>query len=279
MGSKQTRVNVLFYTLIAVFVLTTVVTLLGLTNIIQLEEKDKDRLITAFLVESATAVIALFTRAPFFKDESPPIITSPSLNPNTTNRKNKVIKKEKIFCASSTQWGEYGFKDNEGDISALKSAFGNNLLSVNDSLTSDDLTTQLVQNNFSIIHLVTYVSPKDGELIFSKLDKETAKPLTPTIDKMSADGLLSLIEINKPDLVVLGTCHALLLAAILSRSTNVIATDGVIRGPEVAKWSKLFYKLLSKGKTLSNAFDVATRNTRAPMYLIKIQDFKFEKSN
>ena len=50
----------LFYTFLAIFVATSVVTLLGVTNVIAVREGHLTALITAFLVELAGAVIAIF---------------------------------------------------------------------------------------------------------------------------------------------------------------------------------------------------------------------------
>ena len=58
----------LFYTFLAIFVATAVVTLLGVTGVIHVSDGPLTALITAFLVESAGAVVAIFRKADFFTD-------------------------------------------------------------------------------------------------------------------------------------------------------------------------------------------------------------------
>jgi hypothetical protein len=59
----------LFYTFLAIFAATSVVTLLGVTNVIPIHGGYLTALVTAFLLELAGAVIAIFKSANFFASE------------------------------------------------------------------------------------------------------------------------------------------------------------------------------------------------------------------
>jgi hypothetical protein len=59
----------LFYTFLVIFAATAVITLLGLTNVIMIREGYLTGLVTAFLIELAGAVIAIFKSANFFTAE------------------------------------------------------------------------------------------------------------------------------------------------------------------------------------------------------------------
>jgi hypothetical protein len=59
----------LFYTFLVIFAATAVITLLGVTNVIVIREGHLTALITAFLIELAGAVIAIFKSANFFSPE------------------------------------------------------------------------------------------------------------------------------------------------------------------------------------------------------------------
>src|SRR5436189_27513 len=59
----------LFYTFLVIFVATTIVTLLGLIGLIHIPGGYLTGLVSAFLVELAGAVVAIFRRADFFTDE------------------------------------------------------------------------------------------------------------------------------------------------------------------------------------------------------------------
>jgi hypothetical protein len=59
----------LFYTFLVIFAATSVVTLLGVTSVITIREGYLTALVTAFLIELAGAVIAIFKGADFFASE------------------------------------------------------------------------------------------------------------------------------------------------------------------------------------------------------------------
>ena len=58
----------LFYTLLVIFAATALVTLLGITGVVHIADGYLTALVTAFLIESAGAVLALFRRAEFFPE-------------------------------------------------------------------------------------------------------------------------------------------------------------------------------------------------------------------
>jgi hypothetical protein len=59
----------LFYTFLVIFAATSVVTLLGVTNVIAIREGYLTGLVSAFLIELAGAVIAIFKTSDFFGSE------------------------------------------------------------------------------------------------------------------------------------------------------------------------------------------------------------------
>jgi len=59
----------LFYTFLVIFAATAVITLLGVTNVIAVRDGYLTGLVTAFLIELAGAVIAIFKSANFFSPE------------------------------------------------------------------------------------------------------------------------------------------------------------------------------------------------------------------
>ena len=59
----------LFYTFLVIFAATAVVTLLGVSGYLTIAEGYLTPLMTAFLVELAAAVVAIFRKASFFEDE------------------------------------------------------------------------------------------------------------------------------------------------------------------------------------------------------------------
>jgi hypothetical protein len=59
----------LFYTFLAIFVATAIVTLLGVTGVLRIADGYLTALVGAFLIESAGAVVAMFRTAEFFTDD------------------------------------------------------------------------------------------------------------------------------------------------------------------------------------------------------------------
>jgi hypothetical protein len=66
----------LFYSFMAIFVVTAIVTLLGATGAVTIRETQLNMLLGAFLVELAGAVVALYRRTDFFKQPSDNLATS-----------------------------------------------------------------------------------------------------------------------------------------------------------------------------------------------------------
>jgi hypothetical protein len=66
----NTRLNALFYTILGIFAATAVVTLLALIGFLHIDAANLKLLVTAFLIELAAAVLAIFKMAPFFKSSS-----------------------------------------------------------------------------------------------------------------------------------------------------------------------------------------------------------------
>ena len=61
----------LFYTFLWIFGITSLVTLLGVVGVIKIADGYLWALLSAFLVESAGAVVAIFKRADFLIDDAP----------------------------------------------------------------------------------------------------------------------------------------------------------------------------------------------------------------
>ncbi|HZY86918.1 MAG TPA: hypothetical protein VFE78_18940, partial [Gemmataceae bacterium] len=145
-----------------------------------------------------------------------------------------------------------------------------------DKLTSDSLQSWLTSGACALIHYVSYVDQETGHLTFSEVDQKSGESRTKEVDRMTAEGFRHLVAQCNPRLVVFGTCHALLLAAVLSRTTNVITANGFIEGKQVAQWARLFYRLLAKGERLTVAYETATATTSVQMILLLRQDFRFQ---
>jgi len=59
----------LFYTFLSIFVVTTIITLLGVIGVLRISQGHLTMLLSAFLVELAGALVALFRRTEFFAED------------------------------------------------------------------------------------------------------------------------------------------------------------------------------------------------------------------
>jgi hypothetical protein len=166
------------------------------------------------------------------------------------------VSRPAVLCAASTQYETIGF-DKDVDIVerfAAKSRI------VHD-LTSPLLRRLLTEREFHIVHLLNFVEPGDGTLVFD------------AADRMSSEGFATLLELCKAQLVVLASCDSINLAAKVSRRTNIIAATTTMNTRDFEQWAECFYSLLFRGHSLSRAFEVARTTTNAPMVLLMKQDF------
>src|SRR5215213_7718800 len=88
----------LFYTFLVIFAVTTIITLLGIINVLQIREGYLTALVTAFLVELSGAVIAIFRSADFFGNtttqtgiEEPPAENRPAIIASDSSTNDNVI--------------------------------------------------------------------------------------------------------------------------------------------------------------------------------------------
>ena len=183
--------------------------------------------------------------------------TIPTLPEDITTRIH--IKNPKVLCASTDKYEVLGFED---DIRTLKAYFRNT--DVKHSLTSNGFKSLLSTNNYDVIHLLAYVEPQSGNLVFSENDSLTSV------------GFAELIKISKAHLVVLATCDSIDLAARVARTTNIIGSTATMETKDFIEWADFFYRLLSQKYSISQAYDSATSTSNAPVVLLMKQDIIFE---
>lgn len=172
-----------------------------------------------------------------------------------------TVKDPKGLLVSTPDFEHLGAAD---DFKIAQDAFPFTHLS---NATSEGSLASFRNPEYSIIHFVGEVSAANGSLVFTQNDL------------LSAEGFSKLIEVSKPDLVILASCDSLLLAAKLAKTTNMISATGSVSVDDIVAWEKCFYELLARGEYLSQAFDVATASTEAPMLLLMNHDIQFRTSN
>jgi hypothetical protein len=178
----------------------------------------------------------------------------------------ETIKNPRVLCASSSFYFNKSF---EKDIELIRKETKNlsaQIFEAN-SVTSQQITEILLDNNFDIVHIAAYVHPKTGAVCFGDVTGGTC-PAEDSADPIHAAAFSRLIELAKAKLVVLATCDSLLLAAKLAKITNMIAATDLISIRDILLWELALYKCLSKGTSLSNSFETASSLSKAPMLLL-----------
>ena len=176
------------------------------------------------------------------------------------------VENPRVLCAASTQWASFGFED---DIAALRGAFGRQQVRVEPALEGTALAQLLTQGEWPIVHLVCYVEPSRGDLIFSPVDVSRDEKVTvpPDAIRLSPGALADLCDQAKVQLLVLATCESATHVQRLSQSTRVVASPTLVTGSVVGAWARLFYTQLADGKALSQAFFTAQSATNIPLVL------------
>jgi hypothetical protein len=186
----------------------------------------------------------------------------------------EIIKAPKVLCACSPQYFHLSFQK---DVELIKSETQKIAAQISElhSTDSDGLTKALMESHFDIVHISAYVDPKTGEIYFNDIGSNGSPPDGVTIDSMPAVSFSKLVELAKVKLVILATCDSLILAAKLAKITNMVAATDWVYVNDILRWELGLYKCLSKGISLSNAYETASSLSKAPMLLLLKKDLAF----
>lgn len=163
------------------------------------------------------------------------------------------IAKPAALCVSTTDFDALG---SEKDAVILKKHFRSGV-TVKRGATLDEFRALLTTRKFDVLHILCYVEPAHGSLIFPD-----------DSGRLSADGVRALIDVCGARLVVLGVCDSMALAAKVGSKANMIAAYTAAEIDTFVTWADSFYGVLAQGKLLSQAFDIARKTTEAPMVLL-----------
>jgi hypothetical protein len=115
--------------------------------------------------------------------------------------------------------------------------------------------------------LLGYVDPRTAEFIFDENER------------LSANGLRTLIEQTGASLLFLATCDSLDLGSIVSRKVSVIAAAASVEAEKMIIWERCFYGQLATGVSLAASYDFAQAMRDLPMRLLIRNDTCFLRSD
>jgi hypothetical protein len=142
------------------------------------------------------------------------------------------------------------------------------------NVTGRELRNILTEQKFDIVHMLAVIS-KNGDLVLDEYDQDGSEQSSKRVDGIPAEGFAKLIETSKTSLVFLATCDSLPLAASLARKTNMMASMDFINVDDVVEWEDCFYRLLSRGYSVSQANQISKSMSTLPMLLIPADDVAF----
>jgi hypothetical protein len=186
----------------------------------------------------------------------------------------ETISNPKILCTCSAHFFSVSFEKDAAIIRREMQKISSDI-TVEHNMTSEKLRELLLDNVFDIMHVGAYVDHKTGDLYFNEVQKCGRIPEGVEIDTLPASQFAKLVELSRARLVVLASCDSLLLAAKLAKTTNMIAATDWVDLTDMLNWELSFYKCISKGISLSNAFETAASLSEAPMLLLKKKDLAF----
>jgi hypothetical protein len=185
-----------------------------------------------------------------------------------------IISRPKILCACSPQYFHLSFPK---DVELIRRETEKISAQVTELHNTDSqgLTDVLLENTFDLIHISAYVDPKSGEIYFNDIDNNGVPLEGVKTDSIPAERFARLISLAKARLVILATCDSLLLGAKLAKTTNMIAATDWVYVDDILQWELALYRCLTKGVSLSNAFETASSLSNAPMLLLLKKNLAF----
>jgi hypothetical protein len=148
------------------------------------------------------------------------------------------------------------------DLATLERCFPGRV-TVQSPTSLADLSAALTSSKFDIVHLLAMVQPATGKMLLG--DGESLR----------AEGLRKLLEKTDAKFIFLATCDSLVLAAEIARSLSVVAAFGTVKAEVISSWQRTFYHLLSIGRPLSEAYEVARSSSDQPIVLLTRSDSRF----
>jgi hypothetical protein len=169
------------------------------------------------------------------------------------------VNKPSVLCVSTEEFATLGA---DTDATVLKQYFSRRT-TVRHAVTLAQFRTMLTEGRYDILHLLCFVDPTEGSLRFG------------ADERLSSEGLASLISVCGARLLVLATCDSVVLAAKIAHVANMVAATTSVSVDSFVAWERCFYGLLSQGHSVSKAYEVARSTTDAPMVLLLKREIAF----
>jgi hypothetical protein len=171
------------------------------------------------------------------------------------------------LCLASSQYSQQRFTQ---DLEYIHSFFPDRVTSER-GVTADRFESYFAPGRrWDIVHLGLFVD-EATQLLF---DPPSGKGNAEWLGVQAVQGML---KESGASLVVIITCDSLKFGEQLARFTNVVAGHQTIAPGTAINWSKVFYRALAKGQSLSRAFYRAQDEADPGLILMGRRDITFRQ--
>jgi Predicted nucleotide-binding protein containing TIR-like domain len=181
----------------------------------------------------------------------------------------RVVAMRQALCLASSQYSQARFRE---DLAYIHNFFPEGVTS-EQGVTADRFQDYFVPGRFwDIVHLGLFVDKENQQMLF---DPSSGHGPPETLGIEAVEGM---IKECRASLVVIITCDSLKFGEHLARFTNVIAGHQAIAPSAAISWAKVFYRALSLGVPLTQAFNRAQDMADPGLILLARKDTCFRSS-
>jgi hypothetical protein len=174
----------------------------------------------------------------------------------------RTLQHPTVLCVSSEQFRETVREDLTMILNAFPDQVHHEAI-----ITSAEVKSILVRQQFDIVHVAAFVCPVSGDLVFSPVDPVTKHDLAGARDGLSAEAFARLVKEANVSLVVLAHNETLALVTKLLPVTNVVFAMEPVDSKGLIEWIKGFYALLAEGRSIGESCRKAFALHQIPMML------------
>jgi hypothetical protein len=186
-----------------------------------------------------------------------------------TNRTSHVVPMRRALCLASSQYSQARFRQ---DLEYIHAFFSEDEVKSAQGVTAEGFQDYFSPNTFwDIVHLGLFVDKENQRMLF---DTPSGTGDTGFLGLQAIEGML---KDCGAALVLIITCDSLKFGEQLARFTNVIVGHQAIAPTSALSWAKVFYRALSAGVPLSQAFDRAQDAADPGLVLLARRDIRFRR--
>lgn len=188
-----------------------------------------------------------------------------SLGPRADTTVHEILM-SRALCLASLQYSEKRFQQ---DLEYIHNFFPGGVTSEH-GVTADRFQDYFAPGRFwDVVHLGLFVDKENQRMLFDP-PSGTGPP-----EALGIEAVEGMLKDCRAALVIIITCDSLKFGEHLARFTNVIAGHQAIAPSAAISWAKVFYRALSLGVPLSQAFNKAQDAADPGLILVARKDITF----